>query len=92
MVHRLLETKCIDLYNGAVIPELRRFQEHFHKYKVVVYSGLNCESIMYQEHVDFNKRINHLFDKVTQHYHVVANLTGAMDKRYVCEGSNKGCS
>ena len=42
-------------------------------------------------HVDSDKRINLLFDEVTQHYHVIANLTGAMAKRYACEGCKKGC-
>jgi len=46
---------------------------------------------MYQGHVESDKRINLLFDEVTQHYHVIANLTVAMAKRYVCEGCNKGC-
>jgi hypothetical protein len=79
------------LKNGAGIPELTRFEEHFHDYKIVVYWGLNCESITCQGHVDSDKRVNLLFDNVTQYSHVVANLTWAMAKRYVCEGYNKGC-
>ena len=90
VVRQFLETTGMDLINGAGIPELNIFQEHFQEYKIVVYSGLNCESIMYQGHVDSDKRVNLLFDEVTQHYHVMANLTGAMAKRYVCEGCNKG--
>jgi hypothetical protein len=35
----LLETISIDLTNGGGIPELIRFQEHFHEYKIVVYDG-----------------------------------------------------
>ena len=77
--------------NGARISELTKFQEHFHGFKTVVYSGLNCESVMYQWHFDSDKRINLLFDEETQHYHVIANITGAMAKRYVCESCNKGC-
>jgi len=46
---------------------------------------------MYQGHVESEKRVNLLFDAVTHHYHVIANLTGAMAKRYICEGCNKGC-
>ena len=48
VVERLLVTIVTDLKNGARIPELTRFQEDFHEYKFVVYSGLNFESIMYQ--------------------------------------------
>ena len=38
VAQHLLETTGIDLDNGAAIPELTRFQEHFHEYKRVVYS------------------------------------------------------
>jgi len=38
-VDRLLETTGIDLKNVAGIPERTEFQEHFHEYKIVVYSG-----------------------------------------------------
>ena len=91
MVHQLLETTCIDLKNGDGIPELNRLQEHFHEYKIVVYSGLNCDCIMYQSHVESEKSINILFDEVTRHYHIIGYLIGAMAKRYFCEGCNKGC-
>jgi hypothetical protein len=46
---------------------------------------------MYQGLVDSDKRINLLVDEVRQHYHVIANLTEAMAKRYICEDCNKGC-
>ena len=88
MVKQLLETTGIDLKNGGGIPELTSFQEHFHEYKIVVYSGLNFENIMYRRDVESDKRINLLFD--AHHYHVIGNLTGAMAKRYICEGCNKG--
>ena len=45
---QLLEDIAIDLKNGGGIPALNRFQEHFHEFKIVVYSGLNCDNIMYQ--------------------------------------------
>ena len=89
MIDRLLVTTGIDLKNGAGISEITKYQDHLHEYKIVVYSGLNCESIMYQRHVDFDKRINLLIDEVTQQYHVISNLKGAMAKRYVCEECDK---
>ena len=46
---------------------------------------------MYEGNVESDKRINFLFDDVTHHYYVIANLTGALSKRYVCQGCNKGC-
>jgi len=42
VVQSLLETTGIDPQNGGGIPEIRRFQDHFTEYKIVVYSGLNC--------------------------------------------------
>jgi len=36
LVRNLLETTGIDLSNGAGIPELVRFQEHFGQYKIIV--------------------------------------------------------
>jgi hypothetical protein len=75
VVDQLLETS-INLKNGAGLAELTKFQEHFHEYRIVVYSGLNCERIMYQGHFDSDKCINLLFDEVTQHYHFIAKLQG----------------
>ena len=45
VVQTLLDTIGIDLYNGAGIRELVRFQEHFRQYKIAVYRGLSCEDI-----------------------------------------------
>ena len=91
MVGQLLATTGLDSKKGGGIAELTRFQEHFHEYKIVVYSGLNCDGIMYQGHVESEKCVNLLFDAVIHHYHFIASLTGAMAKRYICEGCNKGC-
>ena len=46
---------------------------------------------MHQGHVKSDKRINLLFDEETRNYNVIDNLRGAMAKRYVYEGCNKGC-
>ena len=91
MVQQLLETSSIDLKSGAGIPELTRFQDHFREYKIVVYAGLNCDSVMFQGQVESEKRMNLLCDEVTRYYHVIANLTGAMAKRYVYEACNMEC-
>jgi hypothetical protein len=48
VVDRLLETTGIVLSNGGGLPELTRFEEHFCDYKIVVYDGLNCDSIMFE--------------------------------------------
>jgi len=62
VVDQLLETTGIDLKNGGGIPELTRFRELFHEYKIVIWCGLNCDS-MYQGHVESDKRINVLFQR-----------------------------
>jgi hypothetical protein len=91
VIRNMLDTTGIDLTNGAGIPELVRFQEHFHKYKIVMYQGLSCDNIMFEGRVQSSKRLNLLYDDVHQHYHVITNLTGAMARRYVRKACNKGC-
>jgi len=45
---------------------------------------------MFQGQYKSDRRINLLFDEVSKHDYVIANLTGAMAKRYVCEACKKG--
>jgi len=87
-VQRLLETTGIDLQMGG-IPEIRRFQDHYTEYRIVVYRSLNCEDITFEVQVTCEKRVNLLYDEVNRHYHVIASLTGAMSKRYICEACNQ---
>jgi hypothetical protein len=68
-----------------------RFQEHLKEYRVVVFGGLNCEDIYFEEQVESEKRINLLYDDVKRHYHVINSFTDAKARRYVCEDCNKGC-
>ena len=81
VVRNLLETTGIDLSNGAGIPELVRFQEHFGDYKMVVYEGFSCENIMFEGQVESSKRLNILYDDVNRHYHVITSLTLGMARR-----------
>jgi hypothetical protein len=56
-VQRLLETTGIDLSSGGGIPELEQFQDHFRdQYKIIVYGGLNCDSIYFEGRLDAPKR------------------------------------
>ena len=73
---------------GAGIPELVRFMENFHDYKIVVYEGLSCDNIMFEGRVESSKRLNLLYYDVQQYYHVISNLTGAMERRYLCKACN----
>ena len=58
VVEPLLETTGTNLANGGEIPELIRFQEHFHEYKIVIYGGLRCDSILFEGKAESSKRIN----------------------------------
>ena len=68
-----------------------KFQEHFKEYRIVVFVGLNCEDIVFDGQVQSEKRINLLYDGVKHNYHVINSVTGALSRRYVCKGCNKGC-
>ena len=81
-VQDLLHTIGISPQHGGGIPELQRFQDHISEYRIVVYGGLDCREIIFDGQVTSEKRINLLYDDVNRHYHVIANLTGAMVKRY----------
>ena len=80
VVQRLLETTGINLDRGGRIEELTRFQEYIKEYRIVVFSGLNCEDIMFDGQVKTEKRLNLIYDDVARHYHVIVNITGAMAK------------
>ena len=73
------------------VPKLQRFQDYFTEYKTVVYGGLQCGDIIFEGKVASQKKVNLLFDDVTRHFHVIANLTGAMSKKYMCAGCSKSC-
>ena len=87
MVQQLLETTGINLDRGGGIRELAQFQEYFKEYRIVVFSGLNCED-MFHGQVQTEKRINLLYDNVARHYHAIVSITGAMAER-VCKACNK---
>jgi hypothetical protein len=71
IVDNLLATNGINLDNRGGILELERFQDHFRQYKIVVYTGLNCDTIMFEGQVETSERINLVYDDVTRHYHVI---------------------
>jgi hypothetical protein len=74
VVDNLLATTGINLGNGGGIPEVERFQDHFRQYEIVVYTGLNCDRIMFERQIEMSERINLLYDGVTRHYHVIGKL------------------
>jgi hypothetical protein len=80
-VRELLQVAVVDLSRGGVIPELQVFQRHL-SYRIVVHSGLRCDSITFDGQVTTSQRISLLYDGL--HYHVITNLTAAMANRYLC--------
>jgi hypothetical protein len=70
---------------------LRNFKNIFMITELLSSGGLNFDEMIFDGPVDSEKRINVLFDDLTRHYHVIASLTGAMTKRFVCRGFGKGC-
>ena len=90
-VEQLLQKTGMDLQNGGGVNEIQKFQDHFTEYKIVVYGGLNCEDILFVRQVVSEKRVNLLYDEATRHFHVIANVTGAMSKQFICEGCSKVC-
>ena len=57
-VDQLLAATGISLDNCGGIPELEGFQDQFRHYKIVVYTGLNCDEIMYEGRVEASERLN----------------------------------
>jgi hypothetical protein len=88
-VHELLQASGVDLSRGGGIPEIQAVQRHLSEHRIMMYSGLRCDSIMFDGQVATPQRINLLYDG--QHYHVITNKTAAMAKRYVCPECNKCC-
>ena len=59
-VNELLATTKINLSNGGGLQELQKFSDHFQNYRIVVYSGLNSNDIMYDSG-SVGKRAIYLF-------------------------------
>ena len=58
-VKQVLATTGISLDIGGGIPELECFQDHFRHYKILVYSGLNCDEIMFEGRFESAERLNY---------------------------------
>jgi hypothetical protein len=64
-VDNLLATTGINLDNGRGISELEQIKDHFGKYKIIVYIGLNCDRFMFEGQVETSGSINLLYDDTT---------------------------
>jgi hypothetical protein len=72
-------------------PETNEISRTFQRIQDCRFRGLNCDDIVFDGHVESEKRINLLYYGVSKHYDVIGNLTGAMTRKCVCRGCNKGC-
>ena len=68
----------VGLSRAGGIPEPEEFQRHLSEYRIVVYSGLQCDNIMFDGQVPSVQRISLLYDG--QYYHVITNPTADMIK------------
>jgi G:T-mismatch repair DNA endonuclease (very short patch repair protein) len=91
-VDDLIAASGVNLSNGGGIPELEILQNYLADYRIVVYSGLRCENVIFDGHTNSSKRLNLLYDFDTKHFNVIVNIAGAMAKKYVCFGCSKGMS
>ena len=60
-VSELLQAAGVDLSRGGGFPELQAFKHHLSQYRIVVYSGLRCDRIMFDEQVATPQRIKLLY-------------------------------
>ena len=79
-VNELLTTTKINLSNGGGLQELQKFSDHFQNYRIVVYSGLNSNDIMYDSGLVGKQTIYLLYDAEHKHYNVITNITGCFWK------------
>jgi len=63
MVQRLLQTSGISLNQEWCIRELAQFQEYYKDYRVVVFSGFNCEDIIFDGQAQPKKELNFFMRK-----------------------------
>jgi hypothetical protein len=61
-VRELLQVSSVDLSRGGAIPELQAFQRHLSLYRIVVYSVLRCDIIVFDGQVSTSQRINLLYE------------------------------
>ena len=62
----------------------------FGQYEIDVYTGPNCDEIIFEGRIETPKRLNLLNDEVTRHYHVIGIQTASVAKRYVWKAWGKG--
>ena len=74
----------MDLSNGGSLQERAQFQECLSDYKIVVFSGLSPDNIIFTGNSVSSKKLYLQYNADTKHYSVITNVKAAMAKKYIC--------
>jgi len=58
----------VNLSNGGSLQELAQFQEYLSDYKIVVFSGLSPDKIIFTGNTVSSKKLYLLYNAETKHY------------------------
>jgi hypothetical protein len=83
-VEDFLKASGVVLSNGGSLQELAQFQEYLSDYKIVVFSGLSPDKVMFAGNSVSSKKLYLLYNADTKHYSVITNIGAAMAKNYIC--------
>ena len=74
----------MDLSNGGNLQELAQFQEYLSDYKIVVFSGLSPDKMIFTGNSLSSKKLYLLHNADTKHCSVITNIKAAVTKKYIC--------
>ena len=75
----------VDLSNGGSLQEPAQFQEYLSDYKIIVFNGLNPDSVMFRGNSLSSKKLYLLYNADIKNYSVITNIKAAMAKKYICK-------
>ena len=76
-----MKASGVDLSNGGSLQEHAQFQEYLSDYKIVVFSGLNTDRVVFTGNSLSSKKLYLLHNADTKHYSVITNIKAAMAKK-----------
>ena len=80
----LLKASGMDLSNGETLQELAQIQECLSDYKIVVFSGLSSDKVMFGGNSLSSKKFYLLYNADTKHYSVTTNIKASITKKDIC--------
>jgi hypothetical protein len=81
---KFLKSSGVDLSNRGSLQEHAQFQEYLSEYKIVVFSGLSPDKIIFIGNFVSSKKLFLLYNADTKHYNVITIIMAAMAKKYLC--------